>query len=74
MVSVGVVGGRVRGVIPMDLPVMAVTCCTDDVEVAGVPWLRVAVASVANVSRTLESCGLVLLEVLLLSESAVTQS
>ena len=68
MVKVGVVGGRVRGAIPMGLPAMAVTCCGGVVDVADVLWLKVAVARVASVSRTLESWGLVVLEVLLPSD------
>ena len=60
----GVVGGSVRGVIPMGLPATAVTCC-GVVEVDDALWLNVAVARVARVSRTLESCGLVVLVVLL---------
>lgn len=65
VVKVGVVGGRVSGAIPMGLPAMAVTCCGGVVDVADVLWLKVAVARVASVSRTLESWGLVVLEVLL---------
>lgn len=60
----GVVGGSVRGVMPMGLPATAVTCC-GVVEVDDALWLNVAVARVARVSRTLESCGLVVLVVLL---------
>ena len=66
--KVGVVGGRVRGVMPRGLPATAVTCCGGVVEVADVLWLKVAVASVASVSSTLESCGLEVLEVLLPSD------
>lgn len=68
MVNVGVVGGRVSGAIPIGLPAMAVTCCGGVVDVAEVLWLKVAVARVASVSRTLESWGLVVLEVLLPSD------
>lgn len=68
MVKVGVVGGRVSGAIPIGLPAMAVTCCGGVVDVAEVLWLKVAVARVASVSRTLESWGLVVLEVLLPSD------
>lgn len=62
VVKVGVVGGRVSGVMPMGLPATAVTCC-GVVEVDDELWLNVAVARVARVSRTLESCGLVVLGV-----------
>lgn len=68
VVKVGVVGGRVSGAMPIGLPAIAVTCCGGVVEVADVLWLNVAVASVASVSRTLESCGLVVLAVLLPSD------
>ena len=68
VVKVGVVGGRLSGAIPMGLPAMAVTCCGGVVDVADVLWLKVAVARVASVSRTLESWGLVVLEVLLPSD------
>jgi len=68
VVKVGVVGGRVSGAIPIGLPAMAVTCCGGVVDVAEVLWLKVAVARVASVSRTLESWGLVVLEVLLPSD------
>lgn len=68
VVNVGVVGGRVSGAIPIGLPAMAVTCCGGVVDVAEVLWLKVAVARVASVSRTLESWGLVVLEVLLPSD------
>lgn len=69
VVKVGVVGGRVRGAMPMVLPATAVTCC-GMVEVDVELGLNVAVARVANVSRTLASCGLVVLEVLFPSECA----
>lgn len=68
VVKVGVVGGRVSGAMPIGLPAMAETCCCGVVEVADVLWLNVAVARVASVSRTLESWGLVVLEVLLPSD------
>lgn len=65
VVKVGVVGGRVSGAMPMGL---AVTCCGGVVQVADVLWVKLAVARVAKVSRTLESWGLVVLEVLLPSD------
>ena len=65
VVKVGVVGGRVSGAIPVGLPAMATTCCGAVVDVADVLWLKVAVARVARVSRTLESWDLVVLEVFL---------
>lgn len=68
VVKVGVVGGRVSGAIPMGLPAIAVTCCGGVVDVAEVLWLKVAVARVASVSRTLESWGLVVLDVFLPSD------
>lgn len=67
VVKVGVVGGKVSGVMPIGLPGTAVTCC-GVVEVDDEVWLNVAVARVARVSRTLESWALVVLEVVLPSE------
>lgn len=65
VVRVGVVGGRVSGAMPMGLPGTAVTWW-GVVDVEDAVWLKVAVARVAKVSRTLESCDLVVALVVLL--------
>lgn len=66
VVKVGVVGGRVRGVMLRGLLVIVVICCGGVVEVVDVLWFKVVVVSVVSVLSILEFCGLEVLEVFLL--------
>lgn len=71
VVKVGVVGGRVSGVILMGLLVMVVICCGGVVDVVDVLWFKVVVVRVVSVFRILEFWGLVVFEVFLFLDKII---